>query len=55
LGHGQPEHGRLAAGIGGHRPKPIQIAAALTVHYARVPGRPDDTRLHRRRLARLEA
>jgi DNA-binding transcriptional MerR regulator len=45
----------LAAGIAPASPQAAPVAAALTAHYARILGRPDDAGLRRQLLARLEA
>ncbi len=43
----------LAEGIGPHTPRAARIAAALTAHYARITGHPDDEALRVRLAARF--
>jgi len=45
----------LAACIEPTSPQAVPVVAALTAHYARILGRPDDAGLRRQLLARLEA
>jgi DNA-binding transcriptional MerR regulator len=45
----------LAARIESASPQAAPVVAALTAHYAHILGRPDDARLQRQLLARLEA